>query len=244
METMESLFRYLAPPSSCGYLPDRQWSLEYEMVGAMDAGEYKARLVEGWRRFGNMLFRPQCPACRACQSLRVLVDRFRPNRSQRRARRCNLGAVELEIGKPAVSWQKLKLYDRYHAFQSLNKGWPEHPAKDPDSYSDSFIHNPFATEEWCYYLDGKLAGVGYVDALPESMSAIYFYYDPDLRARSLGTWNVLCLLAEAAARHVPFVYLGYFVAGCPSLAYKATFMPNQVRGADGAWRDFMPGTRE
>ena len=38
---MESLFRYLAPPSSCGYLPDRQWSLEYEMVGAMDAGEYK-----------------------------------------------------------------------------------------------------------------------------------------------------------------------------------------------------------
>src|ERR1700757_393375 len=121
---METLFSYVAPPSPCGYLPDQFWSLEYEMASAVTAGEYMERLLAGWRRFGTMLFRPRCPACQACQSLRVLVDRFRPNRSQRRARRCNIGAVELEIGKPEVSRQKLKLYDRYHAFQSLNKGWP------------------------------------------------------------------------------------------------------------------------
>jgi len=235
---MESLLRYLSPPSSCGYLPDRLWSLEYEMVGTMTAGEYKERLLDGWRRFGNMMFRPQCPACRACQSLRVNVDRFRPNRSQRRARKCNISQVTLQIGKPAVSRQKLQLYDQYHAFQSHHKGWPEHPAKDPESYCDSFVHNPFATEEWCYYLDGRLVGVGYVDSLPQSMSAIYFFYDAELRARSLGTWNVLCLLDEAAARHVPHVYMGYFVAGCPSLEYKACFAPNQIRGADGVWRDF------
>jgi arginyl-tRNA--protein-N-Asp/Glu arginylyltransferase len=237
---MESLFRYLAPPSACGYLPDRLWSLEYEMVGAMAAGEYKDRLVDGWRRFGNMLFRPQCPGCRACQSLRVLVERFRPNRSQRRAHKLNAGTIELRIDKPGVSRRKLQLYDRYHAFQSEHKGWPEHPAKDADSYCDSFVHNPFATEEWCYYLDGELVGVGYMDSLPQTMSAIYFFYDPDVRARSLGTWNVVCALNEAAARHVPFLYLGYFVAGCPSLAYKASFVPNEVRGPDGAWRDFRP----
>jgi arginine-tRNA-protein transferase len=237
---MESLFHYLAPSSACGYLPDRLWSLEYEMVGAMSAGEYKERLQDGWRRFGNMLFRPRCAACRACQSLRVIVDRFRPNRSQRRAYKLNAGTVELRIGKPSVSRQKLQLYDRYHAFQSERKGWPEHPAKDPESYCDSFVHNPFATEEWCYYLDGRLIGVGYMDSLPQSMSAIYFYYDPDERTRSLGTWNVVCALNEAAARHVPFLYLGYFVGGCASLAYKASFVPNQVRGADGAWRDFRP----
>ena len=31
---MESLFRYVAAPSECGYLPDQLWSLEYELVGA------------------------------------------------------------------------------------------------------------------------------------------------------------------------------------------------------------------
>jgi leucyl-tRNA---protein transferase len=235
---METLFHYLAPPSTCGYLPDRLWSLEYEMVGAMDAHEYKDRLVDGWRRFGNMLFRPQCPDCQACQSLRVVVERFRPNRSQRRVCKLNAGTVELRIGKPGVSRQKLKLYDRYHAFQTHHKGWPEHPAKDADSYCDSFVRNPFTTEEWCYYLDDRLVGVGYVDFLPASMSAIYFFYDPDLRNRSLGTWNVLCLLEEAAVRRIPFLYLGYFVAGCRSLAYKACFVPNQIRGMDGIWRDF------
>ena len=37
MDCMESLFRYLAPLSTCGYLPDRNWRLEYEMVAELSA---------------------------------------------------------------------------------------------------------------------------------------------------------------------------------------------------------------
>ena len=33
--------------------------------------------------------------------------------------------------------------------------------------------------------------MSYVDVLPAGLSAIYFYYEPDLRHLSLGTWNVL-----------------------------------------------------
>src|SRR5262249_11350850 len=204
---MESLFQYVASPSPCGYLPDRDWSIEYEMVGQMTAAEYLARLKAGWRRFGGMLFRPRCPACQACQSLRVLVDQFRPNRSQKRAARINAGEVELVIGHPGVSREKLRLYDEYHAYQADSKGWPEHPAKDAASYAHSFVHNPIPTEEWCYYLDGRLVGVGYVDRLAKGLSAIYFFYDPALRKRSLGTWNVLCLVTESAARRLPHLYL-------------------------------------
>src|SRR6516162_995731 len=126
---MESLFCYVAPPSDCGYLPDRRWSLEYEMVTAISAEEYQQRLMQGWRRFGGMLFRPQCPACQACQSLRVDVARFRPSRSQRRARKLNAGWVELRIGPPTVSRAKLHLYDRFHAHHSDVKGWPVHPPR-------------------------------------------------------------------------------------------------------------------
>jgi arginine-tRNA-protein transferase len=236
---MESLCRYIAPPSQCGYLPDREWSLEYEVVAAARPAEYLERLRQGWRRFGTMFFRPRCRACTACQSLRVLADRFRPNRSQRRARKANEGELRLGVGEPAVSRAKLALYDRYHAFQTTAKSWPEHARRDVAGYAQSFVLNPFPTEEWCYYLGRELVGVGYVDALPGALSAIYFFYDPAHRERSLGTWNVLRIIEEAAARGLPHVYLGYYVAGCPSLGYKANFAPNQVLGPDGRWRDFV-----
>lgn len=235
---MESLFRYTVPPSVCGYLPEQRWSLEYEMVADLGPAEYEDRLQQGWRRFGAMLFHPRCPACQACQSLRVVVAEFAPNRSQRRAWQANHGVIDVRVGPPRVSRAKLDLYDRFHAFQTDLKGWPEHPPKDVASYRETYVHNPPFTEEWCYYLQGRLVGVGYADRLPTSMSAIYCFYDPDERGRSLGTFNVLSLLAECGQRRLPFLYLGYFVDGCRSLEYKANFKPNQARHADGQWRDF------
>ncbi len=245
---MESLFRFVASPSRCGYLPWQLWSLEYEFVARMSAEEYLRRMVGGWRRFGTMLFRPACRSCTACRSLRVLANRFQPDRSQRRCRKTNAGVVRLEIGRPAVSPAKLALYDRYHTFQAAHKGWPSHAGRDEGSYIDSFVHHPFPVEEWCYYIADRLVGVGYVDALHDpqpapgtagdgGLSAIYFFYDPDERHRALGTWNILCLIEEALRRGLPYDYLGYWVEGCGSMEYKTHFVPNQIRHPDGTWRD-------
>jgi arginine-tRNA-protein transferase len=239
MKSMESLFRYLAPESRCGYLPAERWRLEYEMVANLTAAEYAELLAEGWRRFGNMLFHPKCPACQQCRSLRVRVEEFRPSRSQRRAWKANCDDLELRVGRPSVSRAKLDLYDRFHEFNADLKGWPEHGDKDPDSYAESFVHNPDFTEEWCYYLNGRLIGVGYADRLADCMSAIYFFYDPELRGRSLGTFNVLCLLEECSVRKLTYLYLGYYVPGCRSLEYKGNFRPNEIRQADGSWHDFL-----
>jgi arginine-tRNA-protein transferase len=259
---MESLFRYVAAPHVCNYLPDQTQRMEYEYVAALTPAEYLQRMYEGWRHFGNVLFRPVCEACHACQAIRVCVADFRPDRSQKRVRKRNEGMVHLRIGEPAVTKAKLTLYDRYHAFQSQAKDWPEHPARDVPGYVGSFVHHPFAVEEWCYYLGNKLVGVGYVDHLPSvtvpqpshriplavvrtgtsnplagGLSAIYFIYDPDERDRSLGTWNVLSLIDEARRRSLSFVYLGYYVEGCQAMAYKMRFAPNQLRQDDGTWRD-------
>src|SRR5262249_44305787 len=155
-----------------------------------------------------------------------------------RTRKSNEKPVELRIGSPAVTRAKLTLYDGYHAYQTEAKGWPVHPARDASSYASSFVDNPIPTEEGGYYVDGRLVGVGYVDNLPGALSAIYFFYDPDERWRSLGTWNVLCLLDQAASRGIPYLYLGYYVADCPSMTYKSSFIPNQLLGLDGRWHDF------
>src|SRR5262245_32021036 len=155
---MKSLFRYTAPVGPCSYLPHQQASLEYEYVAELSRAEYLQRMQDNWRRFGHVLFRPNCPNCRTCKAVRVRAAEFRPDRSQRRARKANEGAVELRIGPPAVTREKLNLYDRYHAHQADAKGWPYQRPRDAESYADSFVEHPFPVEEWCYYLGGRLVG--------------------------------------------------------------------------------------
>jgi arginine-tRNA-protein transferase len=228
----------VAPSSSCGYLPSEVARYEYGFEAELSPGEYMQLLKRGWRRFGRTLFRPRCRACNACRSLRIDVARFQPNRSQRRTRKVNEHAVRLEIGRPTYSAARLELYHRFHDHQTEAKGWPVVERDNLMSYAETFLDNPFPNEEWCYYLNDTLVGVGFVDALPAGLSAIYFYHDPGNARRSLGTWNVLSLIEEAARRNLPHVYLGYFVGGCGSLQYKARFTPNEVLGTDGVWREF------
>jgi arginine-tRNA-protein transferase len=232
---VESRLRFYAPQTRCEYLPDRLARLEYEFVDSITAGEYAGRLQEGWRRFGHVLFRPACRSCRMCQSLRIPVAAFRPRRTQRRVWNTNAHAVEITIGTPTATAEKLALYERFHQFQHEAKGWP---LPEGDGL-DAFVTNPFPTEEWCYHVDGRLVAVGYVDVLPEGLSAIYFFYDPKARHRSLGTFNVLSIVDAARARGLMWVYLGYYVQGCRSVEYKARFIPNEVLGPDGAWVPFV-----
>src|ERR1700723_656711 len=105
---MESSFRYIAFPRVCAYLPDREARMEYEYVSALSPGEYLTRMLAGWRRFGKVMFRPRCHGCTECRAVRVAVTDFKPDRSQRRARRANEDVV-LRIGKPAISRVKLAL---------------------------------------------------------------------------------------------------------------------------------------
>jgi leucyl-tRNA---protein transferase len=236
---MESLFRVIAPPHVCGYLPSQTALMEYERFSRIRPAEYMARLRQGWRRFGSMLFRPQCQSCNACQSLRVLVNQFRPDRSQRRARKANVGEMEVRIAEPTLDQARIDLYDRFHAFQTDAKGWPAHPPGDVATYAETFLDNPFPTQEWSYYLRNRLIAVGFVDNLPNGLSAIYTVYDPEERQRSLGTWHVLNLIEYAVKAHLPHVYLGYFVADCGSMVYKARFRPNEVLGVDGKWHSHV-----
>ncbi len=196
-----------------------------------------AYLLAGWRRFGHTLFRQICSGHNACRSLRVDVARFQPDRGQRRTRKANEGRIHLRIGVPAVTPEKVALFDRFHADRSETRGWAPNEPDDADEYARSFVSNPFPTQEWCYYLDDALVGVGYVDDLAGGLSAIYFAHDPKYRDRSLGTWNVLSILDRASALDLPHVYLGYHAEGCPSLRYKARFRPNQGLDADGHWRE-------
>ena len=234
---MQTVVSWSEPPSRCDYSADHVCQREYLYVASLSSDEYMAYLLAGWWRFGHMLFRNRCSGPDACRSLRVDVACFCPDRSQRRARKANEGVVDLRIGKPAVTAAKLDLFGRFHAERSQKKGWASHDPDDAAEYTRSFVSNPFPTQEWCYFLDGTLVGVGYVDELAGGLSAIYFAHDPMFRDHSLGTWNVLSVLERARALGLPHVYLGYAAESSPSLQYKLRFRPNQVLDADGQWHE-------
>jgi len=235
---MKRRFRHLSSPYPCGYLPGRTARQETEWVEEISPSEYEQKLDEGWRRFGHCLYRPICPACTACRSLRVEVRRFQPSRNMKRVAARNRHDVRLAIteaaGEPEA--EAIRLFRRYHEHQSRHKGWPEH-GSESSTLKSTFLRNPLPTQRWDYRIEGRLVGLGFVDALPEALSAIYFVHDPDERDRSLGTWNILCLIERARELGARFVHLGYFVADCPSLSYKARFRPHQTLGPDGAWRE-------
>jgi leucyl-tRNA---protein transferase len=232
---MTSLFTLVSSPATCRYLPDQIWQIQYEAVEQVTPEEYLERLQRGWRRFGYTLFRPVCASCQRCQSLRIPVAAFRPDRSQRRAWKANQGEMAITVGTPALSDAKRALFAKFHDYQIETKGW----LPQDEDIIESFVNNPFATEEWCYYHGDRLIAVGYVDRLPDALSAIYFYYDPLERHRSLGTFNVLSILDAARAQRIAYVYLGYYVEGCRSLAYKARFRANEVLRPGGTWEAFL-----
>jgi arginyl-tRNA--protein-N-Asp/Glu arginylyltransferase len=234
---MEIIHRFSEPPSACTYLPCHTSHREYLWVTKLDRDEYMAYLLAGWRRFGHMVFRQTCSGESACRSLRVDATRFCPDRSQRRNRKANEGVVRLTIGPPTLTPEKVALSDRFHAERSRSKGWSADEPGDAAEYHGRFVVNPFATQEWCYFIDETLVGVGYVDELAGGLSAIYFIRDPTHRDRALGTWNVLSLIDRATQLNLPYVYLGYHTEGCPSLQYKGRFRPHERLDQDGGWHD-------
>lgn len=231
---MKSLGTIIMPPDTCAYLPEQRSRLVYEFVERATPAEYGVRLRSGWRRFGHAWFRPVCESCSACQSLRVPVRTFTPDRSQRRAWNANRDSLTLVVGPPSASPEKRRLFDEFHRHQHVSKGWPG----SSGDYDEMFVKGPFAAEEWCYLSGNRLVAVGYVDRVPDGLSAIYFFYDPAERHRSLGTFNILTAIERSRTADLPFVYLGYYVEGCRSLEYKGRFQPNEI--LDGSeWRPFL-----
>ena len=234
--------RLLEPPHECPYLPGRTAVLDVAVLVDVSSDELGVLLERGWRRFGPAYFRPVCEACDECVSLRIPVAGFTPSRSQKRARRL-ASALTRTVGVPVVDDERLGLYARWHAQRESQRGWEpsgltaeryafdfafDHPSVREVTFRDAADHN-------------RLVGVGIMDDVPDALSAVYFFWDPEYAPPSLGVAQIVWMMEDAAARGLSYVYLGYWVAECASLAYKARYQRHEVLvGAPGlqtsVWR--------
>jgi leucyl-tRNA---protein transferase len=221
--------RFKEPPHACVYLPDRDASLDVHIMVDVSAAELGELLERGWRRFGPVYFRPACPSCQECVTLRVPTASFRPTKSQRRARKNAAGLVRAS-GRPVIDDERLQLYARWHAQRETSRGWEPSPL-DAERYAIDFAFEHPAVREVTFRdpsADNRLVGLGIVDEVPRAVSAVYFFWDPDHAPSSLGTAHVALLIEDAGARGLDYVYLGYRVEDCASLAYKSRFRPHEL----------------
>lgn len=227
------LHQFHSGPVECEYLPDRQATLEHVMAGRLAPAEYEVLMNAGWRKFGAMLFRPVCSACRECRPIRISAGSFIPDRSQRRTLDRN-GDLSVRLAAPTEDAERLSLFRRYHLGQAARKGWPEHGI-DADTYTAQFVDSPIPGVEISVWEGETLRAVALTDVTPNVVSGVYHYHDPECRERSLGTFVMLQTIALAQRLNKPWAYFGFHVAGCPSMAYKSRFRPCEILGTDGAW---------
>jgi len=84
---------------------------------------------------------------------------------------------------------------------------------------------------------GDLLAVALTDVLNDGLSMVYSFFEPDQASRSLGTYMILDHIARARRMGLPYVYLGYWVAGSNKMDYKSRFLPQERLTADG-WTRF------
>lgn len=219
--------RFVTPAHSCSYIPSQTASLEYRIQLSMDADDYKELLQRGWRRHGAHFFRPACPRCTRCRSLRIDVDGFRPTKSQRRCFNRN-SSVESVVRRATVSSDHVRLYNLWHRDMTARRGWPLQQST-PEGYVEAFlIGNWEFANEIQYVQEGRLVGVGLVDLLDDAISSVYFYHDPVWRERGPGTFSILTEIDLARRTGRRHLYLGYGIHECPSMAYKFRFGPHEI----------------
>ncbi len=210
----------------CVYLDDRLMKMQYKYIQNCPPSLNAQLVKQGWRRFGLYFSRPKCENCNECQSLRINVKNFTPTKSQKRVFKQK--GISFVIKEPTVSDEHLKLYEKYHRFMQVKKGWDYYSVNE-DSYNDLYIKG-FSSygKEVRYYFDDNLVGIDLIDYLDDGISANYFYYDPDYSNLSLGVYSLLMQIEFAKEKNLSWIYLGYYVKDCKSLNYKASYKPNQI----------------
>ena len=224
------LYHVVEKPRPCSYLARERASLEHKLLVDVSPAELEAMLERGWRHFGPSYFRPACSTCQECVSLRVPVATFTPSRGQRRAAKKG-ATLRREVGPVRVDGERLALYAAWHAEREHARRWEPMPVGAKEYARDFGFPHPCA-REIAYYDDdapgSRLVGVGLCDETPRAWSAIYFFYDPAYADRSPGTFHVLSLVELARATGKAHVYLGYRIAACESMSYKAAFRPHEL----------------
>ena len=207
---------YVTAAFPCSYLPNRfARSQVAEPAASIDADNYGELVRAGFRRSGRFTYRPRCDSCQACIPVRVPVQQFQPDRSQRRAIRRHGSLISRNL--PLVfSDEHYALYIRYQQARHSGGSMDE---DDEDQYREYLLQSGVDTRLVEFRTpDSTLVMVSVIDVLDDGLSAVYTF------------WQIrMCQVLG-----LDYLYLGYWIEEARSMRYKSNFRPLEQR-IDGQW---------
>ena len=208
----------------CSYLPNRQEQLLVILdPSCYSTDKFESLLGLGFRRSGNQIYRPHCPICSACNSVRVLAQDFIPSKSQKR--KLNKAKNQFEVKYSTQERPEYyPLYSKYITMRHQDGSmYPPEKEQFQSFLLCSWLKITFI-ELWH---QDTLVAVAVTDCMNSAISAIYTFFDPDFEHYSLGSVMILEQLKFAKEQNKQYVYLGYQIDECDKMKYKTQFLPAQ-----------------
>ncbi len=209
-------------PYPCDYLkPETAAAVQIDPDYQVDNALFSLLLKSGFRRSGDIIYRPHCRNCNACISVRIPASDYVPNRAQRRTCKRNRDIYTTIV--PAQ--YKDEHFDLYRRYQSWRHAGDVMDQDDPARYKHFMIDSPIETVCMEFRINDILVALSICDLPDDGLSAVYTFFDPDLSRRSLGTFAIMKQIEYVKRMQLDWVYLGYWIKGCKKMSYKTNFTP-------------------
>ncbi|WP_428625029.1 arginyltransferase [Sedimenticola sp.] len=223
---------YQSAEHPCAYLDQKQSrSLFVDPHQVQSMRIYEALIDQGFRRSGDIIYRPDCLNCNQCISLRIPVAEFSPRRIQRRIWNRHHEHFRVVEQTAEFNPDHFALFKRYiHS---------RHPDGEMEETSEAgyqqFIASSWSnSRSFTFYYQDRLVAVAVADILRQGLSAVYTFFDPEIESLSPGVFCLLWQINECKRRHLPWLYLGYWVPDCRKMSYKSQYLPHDAY-INGTW---------
>lgn len=212
----------VTPEHDCSYLDDREAiTLFVDPNYPIVMKQYSALAKLGFRRSGANVYRPHCSNCGLCIPVRVPVEEFKPNRSQRRNKTLN-NDLTVSVKDAVFDNEHYTLYRQYMKGRHAGGGMDN---DEPESY-EALIKADWSQSRLLEFrLEKKLMMIAVVDCFDDGLSAVYTFFDPEYSNRGLGVFGVLSEIEYVESLQLDWLYLGYWNPKTNKMSYKSGYQP-------------------
>lgn len=218
---------YKTQPSPCPYLPNRYETKILTNLNDPHAEYLYSGLINiGFRRSQTIAYKPMCQNCHACQSIRIIVQDFFPNKTQKRILKKNQNLYR-KIVPPHLKHTHYTLYKSYMNQRHTDEEMAKMTFDDIQAMVEQTTIDTVIVEYYHKDTD-ELQGWVITDLTQNGPSMVYSVFSPAYEKHSLGTYAILNHIDFATELGMPYLYLGYWIQECQKMMYKTNFTPYEL----------------
>lgn len=225
-QVTEPLLFFITNPEPCSYIENQSSRLLFiDPNQAVDEKTLSELSRHGFRRNGEIMYKPDCDGCHQCLSSRIPVSEFTMNSSQKKAWKRNQDVTLNIISSAFASYEHFDLYREYvKARHNENR----ESLPDENEFENFLMRSNNNSIFIEFRLNQQLIGVSLCDFFDDGISAVYTFFDPSYQRRSLGVFAILTQIEYVKSLGLSYLYLGYWVPHSSKMQYKSKYQPLEI----------------